>query len=100
MKSKRRIGAACRMSQFDLLIFLVPGLPLAAAVVTALLGKTLLRGQSHWPTVLAIAGSLVLSALLLLRVYRDSAQASEAKGHEESAQTVGYEHITAPLWTW
>src|SRR5262245_5894377 len=83
------------MSQLDLLIFLVPGLPLAATVVTALLGKKVLRGQSHWPTVLALAGSFVLSAILLVQVNRRSAQARES-----DPQAVGFEYITPSLWTW
>jgi NADH-quinone oxidoreductase subunit L len=76
------------MSQFDALIWLVPGLPLAAAVVTALLGKRVLRGQSHWPVVLALGGSMVISLVLV------------AKVHQFAKEEAHAEHVTPPLWTW
>jgi NADH-quinone oxidoreductase subunit L len=77
------------MSEADnVLIWLVPGLPLAAAIVTALLGKRVLRGQSHWPTVLALAGSTVISLVLVARV------------HELARNEARAEHLTGSLWTW
>ncbi len=36
------------------LLVLIPALPLAAAVLTAILGKRVLRERSHWPTVAAL----------------------------------------------
>src|SRR5262249_48013027 len=44
----------------------IPGLPLAAAVITAFFGPRFLRKQSHWPCVLALVGSFVLSAILMI----------------------------------
>src|SRR5262245_38518033 len=42
-------------------LWLIPGLPLAASVLTAFLGPRLLRGNSHWPCVLAPALACLLS---------------------------------------
>ena len=52
------------MSDIDLLLVLIPGLPLSAAVVTAVFGKHVLGRQSHWPTVLAITLSLAASVVM------------------------------------
>jgi proton-translocating NADH-quinone oxidoreductase chain L len=48
-------------------LWLIPALPLAAAVLTAFLGP-LLGQKSHWPCILAAAGSFVLSLLVLQAV--------------------------------
>src|ERR1700687_4835104 len=52
----------------ELLLWLVPGLRLAAAVVTAFLGPKLLRQHSHSPCVLATAASCACSIALFLAV--------------------------------
>ena len=49
-------------------LWLIPVLPLAASIVIAVFGSRFLKSQSHWPCVLAIAGSCVLSVLLLIAV--------------------------------
>jgi NADH-quinone oxidoreductase subunit L len=49
-------------------LWLIPALPLAASVLIAFLGPRWLRGQSHWPSVLGIAASCVLSVLVLIAV--------------------------------
>jgi proton-translocating NADH-quinone oxidoreductase chain L len=49
-------------------LWLIPVLPLAAAVLTAFLGPTLLRRQSHWPCILASVASCVLSLAALSAV--------------------------------
>ena len=49
----------------EMLIVLIPTLPLVSAIVTAMLGPKLLRQYSHLPTILAIGGSFVLSLMLL-----------------------------------
>lgn len=49
-------------------LFLIPVLPLIAAIVTAVLGPRVLGRHSHWPTLLALIVSAVLSALLLAGV--------------------------------
>ncbi|MCC6626844.1 MAG: NADH-quinone oxidoreductase subunit L [Chloroflexi bacterium] len=43
------------------LIWLIPALPLAAAIVNFFLGKRLLRQRSHWVATLAVAVSFVIS---------------------------------------
>ena len=52
------IGRACKRRPMDDTIrnclILIPALPLAAAVLVAVLGPRVLRGYSHWPVVLAL----------------------------------------------
>ena len=50
------------------LLIAIPALPLLAAVVVAVLGKRVLREQSHWPVVLALAGSCLASVFLIFAV--------------------------------
>ncbi len=52
------------------LLWLIPGLPLLAAAVIGLFGKAFLKDKSHWPCVLGIAGSFVVSALVSSPVYQ------------------------------
>ncbi len=88
------------MSDIDLLLVLIPGLPLLAAVVTAVFGKHVLGRQSHWPTVLAIALSWVASVALLVEVGRESRQAADAAANMPAeSRPLGYEHVLR-LWTW
>ena len=70
-------------------LILIPALPLAAAVIAALLGPKVLRGLSHWPVILALIGSFVCSLVLL----REVAQ------RQSTANSGGYEEIVT-LWTW
>jgi NADH-quinone oxidoreductase subunit L len=77
-------------SKLHLLMVLVPGLPLAAAILTALFGPRHLKSASHWPVILALAGSFAASLGLLSEVKQRSA---------ETADKGGYEHVLA-LWTW
>ncbi len=46
------------------LLILIPALPLLAAAVVAVLGKRVLREQSHWPVAVALAGSCLASVVL------------------------------------
>ena len=68
------------------LLILIPTLPLLAAVVVAVLGKRVLREQSHWPVALALAGSCLASVLLIFAVQQAQ------KNHR-------HEHVVR-LWTW
>ncbi|MBX7105994.1 MAG: NADH-quinone oxidoreductase subunit L [Gemmataceae bacterium] len=52
-------------------LWLIPVLPLAAAVLVGLFGK-LLRGQSHWPVVAAIAGSACVSLYAVVQLHHQS----------------------------
>ncbi len=56
------------MSDVTAYIWLIPALPLLASVLIAFLGPRLLRGWSHWPCILAVAGSFVCAVLLLIYV--------------------------------
>jgi NADH-quinone oxidoreductase subunit L len=56
------------MSNVRELLWLVPALPLIAATLIAFLGPRFLRGQSHWPCIAAIAGSCVVSFVVLATV--------------------------------
>ncbi|HDH02349.1 MAG TPA: NADH-quinone oxidoreductase subunit L, partial [Nitrospirae bacterium] len=47
---------------------LIPLLPLGAFFFNLLLGKKIVRRQAHWPSTLAVAGSLVVSVMVLLDV--------------------------------
>jgi NADH-quinone oxidoreductase subunit L len=53
------------MSKLHDYLWLIPALPLFAAVLIASLGPRFLRGHSHWPCVLAVAASCVLSFFVL-----------------------------------
>ncbi len=81
------------MFEIDTLLVLIPALPLAATLLTAALGKHLLRGQSHLPTVAAIALSCLASVVLVFKVQ------GEANRVAKDPERVGCETIV-PLWTW
>ena len=65
---------------FDIktLLILIPALPLAATVVTAVLGPKVLRGRSHVPVVAALALSFVASILLIFQVQERIDQGTDA----------------------
>ncbi len=81
------------MFSVPVLLVLVPALPLAACVLTAALGKSVLRRHSHWPTVAGIGLSFLVSLALLATVRQDISHSPERPGH------IGYERIVR-LWTW
>lgn len=84
------------MFSAEMLIVLIPTLPLVSAIVTAMLGPKLLRQYSHIPTILAIGGSFVLSLMLLGEVRQAQSEDATVPG---SATSGGYEKIVT-LWTW
>lgn len=47
---------------------LIPFLPLAGFLLNILLGKRLFRSQAHWPSTLAVFGSLVVAVMVLMDV--------------------------------
>src|SRR5262249_23714536 len=63
--SPRRARARTSMLDPALWLWLVPGLPLVAAISTALLGPTLLKQRSHVPTIICSAGASICAALIL-----------------------------------
>jgi proton-translocating NADH-quinone oxidoreductase chain L len=60
------------MSDLSSYLWLIPALPLFASVLTGLFGPRVLRGTSHWPVILAVAGSCVLSLMVLVAVAQAS----------------------------
>ncbi|MEX2559401.1 MAG: hypothetical protein WD403_05765, partial [Pirellulales bacterium] len=81
------------------LMVLVPALPLAASLITAALGKRVLREQSHLPTIVALVLSFVLSMLLLfdVRAAAQRAEQSATGGAAAAPATVGVE-LFHTLW--
>jgi len=68
---------------------LIPSLPLAAAVLTALLGPKILKKNSHLPTLVAVIGSLICSLLLVAQVAQQQSQMGEK----------GFQRVYT-VWTW
>jgi NADH-quinone oxidoreductase subunit L len=69
------------------MLWLIPALPLAASIVTALLGPRLLRNFSHWPCILSSAASCVLSVMVLATVWRSGGQAPHPHWYYRWIQT-------------
>jgi NADH-quinone oxidoreductase subunit L len=71
----------------QIILWLIPGAPLAAMIVTALVGPKLLRERSHWPCWLAIAVSAACSLILLTQLV------PQGFGNHAPAIAAGYEWI-------
>lgn len=54
------------MSDLDVALRIVPALPLIGSVVTAFLGHRLLASKSHLPVIVALAGSVLFSFMVLV----------------------------------
>jgi NADH-quinone oxidoreductase subunit L len=52
-------------------LFLIPLLPLLASAINLLFGRHYIRDKAHWISVPAVAGSFVLSLLVLREIYND-----------------------------
>ncbi len=98
------------MFSIQTLLILVPALPLAAALLTAVLGRRVLGARSHVPVVAAIGLSCLASLVLLVKVDLESRSLSDtaassfvhaSDGGARNAQKspVGYEKVVT-LWTW
>src|SRR4051794_27469768 len=72
------------------LLILIPSLPLLATIVTAVLGRSVLKEKSHLPIIIALIGSFICSFSLLIAVQR-------ASNAEETM--IGWE-TTVDLWNW
>jgi NADH-quinone oxidoreductase subunit L len=70
-------------------LWLIPVLPLLAAALIGLIGPKLLRGQSHWPCLAALAVSCVLSFLVLGTVL-----GMINKGDSDTPSQVLYQKVT------
>jgi NADH-quinone oxidoreductase subunit L len=75
-----------------LLLVLIPALPLAAAAITAALGRRVLGRGAHLPVVAAIVTSFALSILLVFEVQQHVERMSPCG--------VGVAGETVPLWSW
>ncbi|MEX2026387.1 MAG: proton-conducting transporter membrane subunit, partial [Pirellulaceae bacterium] len=89
-------------SFIDFALPLIPALPLAAAILTALVGPWCSRAGSRWqallamPVIAALAASCVLSLQLAYKVDFQQREQAEIAGDEANA---GYERVVT-LWTW
>jgi NADH-quinone oxidoreductase subunit L len=85
------------------ILWLIPGLPLAAAALTALLGPRLLRKNSHWPCVLGVVGSCVLSIMVLIALVQ-ATQPKEGDGLRaltaDSPAKTAHAPIVSQSYTW
>ena len=83
---------------------LVPALPLAAAILTMLLGRRL-GHRAHLPAVVGIAGAAVAAVMLLLWTHEIAAHGADA-GHgpphsaDAAFQTAKRFDSPATLWHW
>jgi proton-translocating NADH-quinone oxidoreductase chain L len=59
------------MSDIRPYLWLIPTLPLTAAVITGVFGPRLLRRHSHWPCILAGVGAFVVAVMTFLAVHHD-----------------------------
>ncbi len=75
------------MFEIETLMVLIPALPLAATLVTALLGKWVLGQASHVPTVVATATAFVLSLVLLNRIAEELPSEHPAAAAEQPPAT-------------
>ena len=89
------------MSNIELLMVWIPALPLLAALVTAALGKRVLKEKSHLPALAATVGSFILSLILLDAVSLGIHQQTLSGDHQatEHQATVGFE-VVHRVWTW
>jgi NADH-quinone oxidoreductase subunit L len=70
------------MSDLAPYLWLIPGLPLAASAITALIaffGSPGLRRQAHWPCILAVLGSCVCAIAVLVAVAAKAARAEQSR---------------------
>ncbi len=81
------------MFDVEFLTILIPALPLGATLLTAALGKRMLREQSHVPVVASLAVAFLASIALLVQVHREASQEANTE------TSIGYERV-ATLWTW
>lgn len=72
-----------------LLLLLIPGLPLAAAVITLICGPRLLRERSHLPVMIGTIAAFVCSLLLVWRL--------PAVDHEQAQPGA---EVTYTYWNW
>ncbi len=79
------------MSEAPYYLWLIPVLPLAAALLTALFGPGLLRGRSHWLCILALVVSCALAFRVLAAV---AGEGFAAEGNQPWVVTEYYRWFT------
>ncbi|HEY4308178.1 MAG TPA: NADH-quinone oxidoreductase subunit L [Pirellulales bacterium] len=80
------------------LMVLIPAMPLASTLVTAALGRSVLRTRAHLPTIFALVTSFVLSLFLLAEVRTRVNELHTAQ--EAGKQTAIGVEVWHTLWTW
>jgi proton-translocating NADH-quinone oxidoreductase chain L len=70
------------MSDVRPYLWLIPVLPLTAAVITGLFGPRLLRRYSHWPCILAGVGAFIVAVMAFLAVHQGIAASEEDQAHQ------------------
>jgi NADH-quinone oxidoreductase subunit L len=87
------------MSDLQPIVWLIPGLPLAAAFVTAFIGPKFLGKHSHWPCILASVGACVCAFIVLFAVVEAARKAEEpAKAGEQATQVVTTQVVNYGSW--
>lgn len=80
--------------------WLIPALPLIAAVLIGLLGARL-KNLMHLPAILAMAGSLAMALVLLISLNNGSIKAVEQIGDQTRAVSVSLDHpIIVNIYEW
>src|SRR5262245_52631578 len=75
-------------------IWLIPALPLIAAILTAALGPRVFRERSHWPCIIASFGAALLSFFLLATVATSPATVTTESGSPvASASSIVFDWI-------
>lgn len=87
------------MDAINSLLIAIPALPLASAILTAVLGPRILKQYSHWLTIGALLAASVCSLLLVREVHTKIARADVRQPSDANQPTRGFEQIVT-LWTW
>ncbi len=69
-------------STIQLILWLIPGAPLAAAILLALTGKAVWKEKSHLPCALAIGVSFICSLILLFKILPTTYAAAGEHAHD------------------
>ena len=89
------------MDRISLLVILVPALPLAAAILTAVLGPRILRERCHYLVIAAIFGAFLCSLGLLNEVSDGQAATAARESLITSSESeIGTFERVVTLWTW
>ena len=80
------------------LVILIPALPLAATIITALFGRQL-KDRSHLPALAACVLAFVMSLLLIDSISRQALVTKRAELAGQPHTSIGHEQIVT-LWTW